>query len=134
MNVAIGWTLAVLAIAVGYVQWGWPGVALGLTVVVFWMLLQFSRVLRVMRQAAQAPKGWVGSAVMLHSKLHPGMKLLDILPLARSLGQKLSDEPERFAWTDEAGNRVVVELQAGVMRSAVLERSPEASDLPSAAN
>lgn len=122
MNDKLGWVLAVLAVAVGYISYGWPGVALGMTVVVFWMVLQFSRVLRVMHKAGQAPVGLVGSAVMLHSRLHPGMKLLDILPITRSLGTKLAEDPETFAWADEAGNKVVIEMVRGKLRSAVLER------------
>jgi hypothetical protein len=45
----VGWALAVAAVAAGYVGYGWPGVVLAVTVVVFWLLLQFSRALRVMR-------------------------------------------------------------------------------------
>ena len=69
MNPTIGWGLAALAIAAGYVGWGWRGVVLGVTVIVFWLLLQFSRSLRVLRNAADAPVGHVASAVMLHGKL-----------------------------------------------------------------
>jgi hypothetical protein len=123
VNVGVGWALAVLAIAIGYASYGWQGVVLGVTVIVFWLLLQFSRVMRVLRQAGQAPVGQVGSAVMLHSKLHPGMKLLEILPLTRSLGRKLADDPETFAWSDDYGDRVVVELHGGRLRRAVLERA-----------
>ncbi|MCE2656905.1 MAG: hypothetical protein LW854_01470 [Rubrivivax sp.] len=131
MNVVWGWILAVLAVAVGYASYGWPGVVLAITVIVFWMLLQFSRVMRVLRQAGQAPVGHVDNAVMLHSKLHPGMKLLEILPMTRSLGQKLADDPETFAWTDAGGDRVVLELVGGRLRSAALER---AADCPSPGN
>jgi uncharacterized protein (DUF58 family) len=127
MNKTVGWILAVLALAVGYASYGWPGVVLALTVIVFWMLLQFSRVLRVLRQAGQAPVGHVDNAVMLHSRLHPGMKLLDVLPMTRSLGQKVSDDPETFAWTDAGGDRVVLELVDGRLRSAVLERAARAA-------
>jgi hypothetical protein len=127
MSVVWGWVLAVLAIAVGYASYGWQGVVLGITVIVFWMLLQFSRVMRVLRQAGQAPVGHVDNAVMLHSKLHPGMKLLQILPLTRSLGKKLADDPETFAWTDAAGDRVVLELAGGRLRQARLERAAEHS-------
>jgi hypothetical protein len=128
MNPVVGWLLAAMAIAVGYAQWGWPGVVLGITVVVFWMLLQFSRVLRVMRQAAARPVGTVPSAVMLHSRLGPGMKLLQILPLAGSLGRKVADDPETFEWTDAGGDRVVVELVGGRCRSARLVRAAAAND------
>lgn len=122
MNVLVGWALAVLALAVGYVQWGWPGVALGVSVIVFWMLLQFSRTLRVMRLAGQAPVGHVESAVMLHSKLKPGMRLIDILPLTRSLGVKVDEAPESFEWRDASGATVRVELVAGRCRAWSLER------------
>ncbi|MBL8328812.1 MAG: hypothetical protein JNJ71_08165 [Rubrivivax sp.] len=134
MNPIVGWSLAVLAIAVGYLQWGWPGVVLGVTVVVFWMLLQFSRVVRVMRQASQAPVGQVPSAVMLHARLRAGMRLLEVLPLTRSLGRKLADTPETFAWADEAGDRVVIELAGGRVTRWTLERAAEAGAGAAAVN
>jgi hypothetical protein len=124
MSQAIGWALAGLAIAGGYLQWGWQGAMLGITIVVFWMLLQFSRVMRVMKQAAQSPVGRIPSAVMLHARLHAGMRLLEVLPLTRSLGRKLADDPETFEWADEAGDRVVVELTGGRLTQARLERAP----------
>jgi uncharacterized protein (DUF58 family) len=114
MNAAtIGWALAVVTIAVGYVGYGWRGVLLAITVVVFWLLLQFSRALRVMRLAAQAPVGQVPSAVMLHAKLHPGMPLMAVIKLTRSLGRKVRDEPETFAWRDESGAEVEIEFAGG---------------------
>lgn len=123
MNAVVGWGLAVLAIAVGYAQWGWPGVVLGVTVVVFWMLLQFTRVMRVMRQAAAAPVGQIPNAVMLHARISPGMRLLEILPLTRSLGRKVADDPETFEWTDAGGDRVRVELVRGRCTTVRLERA-----------
>ena len=75
MNAAIGWALAVAAIAAGYVGYGWPGVLMALSVVVFWLLLQFNRALRLMRAAASRPMGHVTSALMLQTKLQPGMLL-----------------------------------------------------------
>jgi len=114
MNAAtIGWVLAVAAVAVGYAGYGWRGVLLAVTVIVFWLLLQFSRALRVMRLAAQAPVGQVPSAVMLHAKLHPGMPLMAVIKLTRSLGRKVRDEPETFAWRDESGAEVEIEFAGG---------------------
>ena len=127
MNPLIGWGLAVVALAVGYASYGWPGVLLGVSVIVFWLLLQFSRGLRVMRNAAGRPIGSIDSAVMLHTKLRPGLRLLDILPLTRSLGQKVADDPETFVWTDGGGDRVRVELRNGRCTAFALER---ASDPP----
>lgn len=124
-----GWTLALTALVAGGLQWGWPGVVLALTVIVFWLLLQFSRALRVMRQATGAPVGHVDSAVMLHARLRTGMRLIDIIPLTRSLGQ--AENPhgvpdvqalEIFTWTDSAGVAVRVELRAGRLQRWELQR------------
>lgn len=126
MNPVLGWGLAVLAVAVGYAGYGWKGVALAFSVTVFWLLLQFSRSLRVMRVAAGRPVGQIDSAVMLNAKLRPGMRLLEILPLTHSLGLKLADTPETFAWTDGGGDRVVVELVNGRCSAHRLERAAAA--------
>lgn len=123
MNAGIGWALAVAAIAMGYVQWGWPGVALAITLIAFWLLLQFNRAVRVMKNAGAAPIGHVDSAVMLHSKLRAGLKLIEILPLTRSLGEKVADDPETFVWRDNSGASVRVELSGGRCVKWALERS-----------
>ena len=125
MGASFGWALAALALASGYWAYGWPGVALAVSVVAFWLMLQFSRALRVMRLAAQAPVGTVPSAVMLHAKLHKGMPLMAVIKHTRSLGRKLRDTPETFAWRDESGAEVEIEFVGGRCRAWRLTR-PEA--------
>ena len=132
MNPIVGWGLAVVGIAAGYVGWGWPGVVLGVTVVVFWLLLQFSRSLRVLKQAAGSPVGHVDSAVMLHSKLKAGMPLLQVLVLTRSLGTRLSETPERWGWADPGGARVSLEFDGGKLASWQLSRDDDAALPPPA--
>ena len=126
MNPVVGWGLAVLAIAVGYVGWGWRGVVLGITVLAFWLLLQFSRSLRVLKNAGNAPIGHVDSAVMLHSKLKAGMPLMQVLALTRSLGSKLSETPERWGWSDAGGARVELRFEGGKLQSWELIRDDAA--------
>jgi hypothetical protein len=123
MTPFVAWGLAVAAIAAGYVGWGWPGVVLGVTVLVFWLLLQFSRSLRVLKHAAQRPVGTVDSAVMLHSKLKAGMTLMQVLQITRSLGTRLEESPERWGWADAGGARVMLEFDAGKLRHWALERA-----------
>lgn len=124
MNATLGWGLALLAFVAGYVSYGWRGVFLALTVVVFWLLLQFSRSLRVLRDAAGRPVGSVASAVMLHSRLHEGMRLPQVLKLTKSLGRKIADEPdETFAWTDAGGDSVHVQLHEGRLARWTLHRA-----------
>lgn len=113
MNANLGWALAVAAVAVGYYGYDWPGVVLAFTAIAFWLLLQFNRALRAMRLAADAPVGYVPSAVMLHARLQAGMRLMDVIKLTHSLGRKLSDEPETYVWRDESGAEIEVEFAGG---------------------
>lgn len=113
MNAILGWGLAVVGIAMGYALWGWRGVALAISVIVFWLLLQFSRAMRVMRTAGQSPVGQVASAVMLQAKMRTGLRLMDIILLTRSLGEKVAEQPETWRWTDASGAAVTVELDRG---------------------
>ena len=113
MSAILGWALAALALATGYWAYGWRGAVLALTVTAFWLLIQFSRALRVMRLAAQSPVGKVPSAVMLHSRLEKGLLMMDIVKLSRSLGRKVSDAPESYAWSDESGAEVLIEFVDG---------------------
>jgi hypothetical protein len=121
-DLIVGWALGALAVAVGYAQWGWPGALLGITLVVFWMLLQFNRALRAMRDAAGAPVGSVDSAVMLHARLRTGLRLTQLLRLTGSLGRQVSDEPEAYEWTDGAGATVWVEFDGGRLARWELRR------------
>lgn len=113
MSAALGWMLAAAAVAAGYTGYGWRGLLLALTVVVFWLVLQFNRAARAMRAAARQPVGHVANAVMLNARLQRGMLLQDVLLLTHSLGRKLADEPEAFVWHDAAGDAVHVHLQGG---------------------
>jgi hypothetical protein len=133
MSAKIGWALAVLAVALGYVQYGWQGVLLALSGIVFWLLLQFTQTLHVLRTAGKSPVGLVPSAVMLQARLQVGQRLLDVIKLTRSLGQKQSDEPETYAWADESGARVTVVLRKGRVSQWTLERPADAgADAPGA--
>ena len=123
MNATLGWLLAVAAVTAGYAGYGWPGVLLAVSVVVFWLLLQFSRAVRVMRNATGRPVGTVDSAVMLQSRLHEGQTLAQLIKHTRSLGEKRGDNPERYAWRDGSGDEVVVELRNGRLAQWQLVRA-----------
>lgn len=136
MDARWGWALAALAVGLGWWQWGWPGVVLGVTVVVFWLLLQFSRSLRVMQKAGAAPLGQVANAVMFHSRLRQGLTLLQVLPLAGSLGRRPEGESqaagadETFIWADAAGDQVALVLRGGRLQQWTLTRAAGAASLP----
>ena len=113
----LGWLLAVAGLAAGYRAYGWPGVALAATIVVFWLLLQFSRALRALRVAGRAPVGSLRSAVMLHAKLRRGMTLPQVLAATGSLGEKMdiasAGGSESWRWRDAGGAAVTVQLKQG---------------------
>ncbi len=102
----IGWALAAAALVAGWLGYGWRGLVLALSVIAFWLLLQASRTLRVLRNAAQSPLGHVDNAVMFNAKLSVGLRLAEVIAMTRSLGRKVSDEPEVFAWRDGGGDEV----------------------------
>lgn len=139
MNAMASWGLALLALVAGWIGWGWRGLVLALTVIVFWMLLQFNRALRAMQAAAHQPKGHVDSAVMLNARLQRGMRLAQVMQLTRSFGlpasgadaQAAADpspappaapDEEVFVWCDPGGDQVRVRLRAGKVTDWVLQR------------
>ena len=122
MNPVFGWVLAALFVALAWHSYGWPGVLLALSAVVFWLLLQFSRARRAMRQAGQAPVGHVDSAVMLNAKLQPGMTMLQVIGLTRSLGRKLDGGDDHWSWSDEGGSTVKLRFEGGKLARFGLDR------------
>ena len=138
MNPWIGWTLAAVLVYAGWTQYGWQGVLFAGSAVAFWLLLQFNKAVRVMRQAGKAPVGRVESAVMFNAKLKPGMPMLEIVMLSKSLGQKLGDNPESYRWTDAGDSHVTVELRRGrvvhwtLWRPEQMDAGPDAGEAPPA--
>ena len=125
MNPWIGVSLALAALILGGLLLGWQGAIFATTGIVFWLLLQISRLMRVMKVAGAAPLGSVANAVMLNSKLHKGMKLVDLIGLAGSLGVKQA--PETFVWRDAGGDAVEVVLKKGKLAEWRLMRSDGSS-------
>jgi hypothetical protein len=115
--------LALGALAAGWFAYGWQGVVLAVTVIVFWLLLQFSRTLRVLRGAANSPVGHVANAVMLNAKMQQGLRLPAVIGLTGSLGHKVADTPETFAWRDAAGDEVRCEFVDGRCSRWLLSRA-----------
>ncbi|MES1163978.1 MAG: hypothetical protein ABUL50_13045, partial [Rhizobacter sp.] len=91
----------------------------------FWLLLQFNRLVRVMRDAGQAPVGHVPSAVMLHSKLVAGMPMAKVVAMTKSLGQRVDESQEVYRWSDDGGASVNITFANGRCATWALNRAPE---------
>jgi hypothetical protein len=122
MNPILGWALAALMVGTAWNMYGWQGVAVAITAIVFWLLLQFNRAVRVMKNAGSAPLGHVASAVMLNAKLRAGMQMLQVVTLTRSLGRRVSETPEVWAWADAGMSEVLVTFVNGRCTSWLLNR------------
>ena len=108
--------LGVVLIAAAWRGYGWPGVALVAGGILMWVLLHFNRMMTALKRAADRPIGYVDSAVMLNAKLKPGVPLLHVISMTRSLGQLLSpkdEQPEIYRWTDGGESHVSGEFKDG---------------------
>ncbi len=130
MNPIIGWALAAIAVFLGWHSYGAAGIAMAVSVIVFWLLLQYSQTIRAMRRAADSPIGSVPSAVMLNARLRRGLTMLQLIGITRSLGRKLDatggavGESEHYEWSDPGGSTVRVRLERGRLSSWELQRPP----------
>lgn len=118
-----GGVAALLVLA--HAKFGWPGVAFAGAGLVMWLLLHFTRLMGVMKRAANRPIGHVDSAVMLNAKLQPGRSLMHVVAQTRALGERLSAEaaqPEIYRWSDDSGSSVSCEFEGGKLARWKLER------------
>ena len=119
--------LAAAFVAGAWRNSGWPGVAVAAGAILMWVLLHFTRMMHVLKRAAERPIGYVGSAVMLNAKLRPGVTLLHVLALTRALGEQLSpkeQQPEIYRWTDGSLSHVTCEFINGKLVKWALLRPP----------
>ncbi len=148
MNSKLGWLLVAVAFAAGGWSYGWQGLVMAFSVTVFWLLLQFGRALRVMKNATEKPVGHVASAVMFQAKLLRHMTMLQVVGLTQSLGQKMgkravsntsntsdainteatvNDQSDSgndvWRWTDPAGDSVVLTFTQGKLTMWSLQRA-----------
>ena len=122
--------LGVVLIAAAWHGYGWPGVALVAGGIVMWVLLHFNRMMTALKRAAGRPIGYVDSAVMLNARLKPGVNLLHVLSMTRSLGQLQSpkdEQPEIYRWTDGGESHVTCEFNGGRLVKWELARPAEAT-------
>jgi len=114
-------------VVMAWQAYGWQGAALAGGALVMYLLLHFNRMMHVLKKAADRPKGYVASAVMLNAKLKPGVNLLHVMAMTESLGEQLSpagEQPEIFRWTDGTQSHVTCEFAGGKLAKWTLDRPP----------
>lgn len=101
--------VALAAIAIGWWSYGIQGLLLAGGIVTFWLLLHFSRLMRLLRAAARRPVGHVSDARLLSLNLRTGMPLMEVIRRTHSLGLQRSppdQDPQVLEWADEQGYTV----------------------------
>lgn len=121
------WVGGAILVAISYQKYGWAGVAVISGGILMWMLLHFTRMMAVLKRAANKPLGYVGSAVMLNAKLKKGVNLLHVLAITRSIGFLQTDkdeQPEIYRWQDNGGSHVTCTFINGKLDQWQLYRPP----------
>jgi hypothetical protein len=132
-NIAVVLGLAVLLYG-SFRAFGWWGFSLVSSGIVFWLLQLSTRLMQTMERAANHPVGTVANAVMFHAQLHDGLRLLKVIALAASLGQRIPSEDKStdiFEWRDAGGDSVQCHFLEGRLQQWSLSRAnanPAAQD------
>jgi hypothetical protein len=106
----------VVLVFASYRAYSWQGIFAVAGGLMMWALLHYTRFMNVMTKAARQPMGYVGSAVMLNAKLKPGVNLLHVTAMTRSLGElrsKEGEQPEFYRWKDGTESHVTCEFVHG---------------------
>jgi hypothetical protein len=123
--------VAIVVFTIGAWQaFQWAGIALALGGVVMWILLHFTRMVTILKKAADRPIGHVASAVMLNAKLKKGVNLMHVIAMTRSLGQLQTDkdaQPEIYTWTDTSQSVVTCTFVGGKLTEWTLQRPEQVS-------
>jgi hypothetical protein len=102
-----------------------------------WILLHFTRMVTILKKAADRPIGHVASAVMLNAKLKKGATLMHVIAMTRSLGELLTEkdaQPEVYRWTDAGQSQVSCTFVGGKLSDWTMMRpaAEESAEIPSA--
>ena len=130
MNPWLGWLLAAVFAFAAWRMYDLAGLAFAASVIVFWLLLTFNRVVRVMKNASDTPVGHVASAVMFHAGLTQGMTMVQIVAKTKSLGHKVGSGDDDWRWSDDGGASVLLHFVRARLARWQLERAADLESAP----
>ncbi len=125
MNARLGWLLAAVFAFAAWRAYGLAGLAFAASAIIFWLLLQFNRAVRVMKNAGDSPVGHVASAVMFHAGLARGMTMLQVVTTTKSLGRRVEGSADDWRWSDGGATSVVLHFERGRLARWQIERPAE---------
>jgi hypothetical protein len=116
---------ALLLMMWAYHAFGGAGIVFVISGGVLWVLLNFTRMVTILKRAGHRPVGYADSAIMLNAKLKTGQTLMHVIALTRSLGKPESEkdaQPEIFIWKDGTDSTVRCEFLHGRLQQWELSR------------
>lgn len=128
-----------LALALCFAAWrsyGWQGLMLAALMISFWVLLHFTKLMRLLRAAAARPMGDVADVRRLQSRLSLGMPMHNVVRHAGCLGVRLPDGPdgsEHFAWEDPEGRALHLQFMGGRLTAITHQDATTPPEAPPAA-
>ena len=90
-----------------------------------WVLLHFTRMVTILKKAADRPIGHVASAVMLNAKLKKGVSLMHVIAMTRALGKLHSmkdEQPEIFSFFNDTATTEIYTFVGGKLSDWQLQR------------
>ena len=132
MNPRIGWLLAAVFTLAAWRAYGWHGLAFAASAIVFWLLLQFNRAVRVMKNAAAGaarPRRERGDVPRRPCARHDDAADRDAK--TKSLGRKVEGSDDDWRWSDDGGASVVLHFERGQARCLADRAARGAGDLES---
>ncbi|MDP2741950.1 MAG: glycerate kinase [Hydrogenophaga sp.] len=120
--------------AIAYAAWqayGWKGLVLAALMISFWLLLHFTKLMRLLSAAAKRPMGHVRNARALNGQLKKGMPLVEVVRRTLSLGLRHTEpehDPEVLEWADEKGDAVICTFVQGRLQSFELRVAQPVED------
>lgn len=117
----------------GWKSYGWQGLLLALLMSSFWVLLHFTKLMRLLRAAAGRPLGAVDDVRLLQGRLKPGMPMHEVIRQAACLGKREEGPSEEviedFVWHDPHGRTLHLRFDHGRLRR-IERRDASSPDQP----
>ncbi len=121
--------LALALVLAAWRSYGWQGVLLATLMLSFWVLLHFTKILRLLRTAATRPLGHCRDCRALARALKRGMPMHRVVQFTHALGLRQdSADPaaDHFVWRDPQDWQLEVVLRHGRVSAWTLQPPAEA--------
>ena len=120
----------VVLVAAAFRAYGWAGVAVVTGGIVMWVLLHYTRLVNVLRRAADRSPALASGRIDISA---PGLGTLCSSKALGALQSPKDEQPEVFRWTDAGESHVTCTFTNGRLTQWALHRPSVADEPPASA-